>query len=449
MSSTNKSNKDVSAHESVGSHSVPVEAIKRKNLERLIARFAELSEDGPGVTRLAYSHLERQAHQVFADEMAALGLVVKVDAAGNSIAELPATESLLKAGLGTGSHLDSVPSGGRFDGIAGVCAAIETARVAIASAPVRRRPWRFVAFAAEEGARFGQACSGSRMVAGLTRTPDLARLEDKNGVSMAQAMSEVGLNPDAVSEARWEADDWLAFIELHIEQGNVLESHDIAIGVVDTISGSSRLLIELSGVASHTGGTPMHLRRDALAAAAECVLLCEKIANDEEHHGTRITVGRLDVDPGSITTIPGHVALTVDVRDFDHQRQRDTTRQLVQAFEAVVGRRGVGMRVSILGDTSPVVLPTSITNVIARSAAQNGLNYRVMASGASHDAQQITRTTSTGMIFVPSWNGLSHVPQEYTSFDDLARGTEVLISALLMLDGCDNLSQTSSAESAQ
>lgn len=439
-------NDPVSDAELAKSSSTSVHQVDRANLDRLIARFAELSEEGPGVTRLAYTHFEREAHRVFGEEMVAMGLTVSVDAAGNSVAELSATRSTGGAGLGTGSHLDSVPSGGRFDGIAGVCAAIEAARVVIASDSVRRRPWRFVAFAAEEGARFGQACTGSRVVAGLTGPSDLDQFSDKDGTTMAQAMREVGLEPGSVAEGRWEHDDWFAFIELHIEQGNVLESHGIAIGVVDAISGSSRLLVELSGVASHTGGTPMRLRRDALTAAAECVIFCESLANDEEHHGTRITVGRLEVDPGSITTIPGHVTFTVDVRDFDHQRQRDTARKLVQAFEATGDRRGVGVRIDVIGDTSPVVLPISLVNVIARSSTECGLPYRILASGASHDAQQINRVTPTGMIFVPSLNGLSHVPEEFTSSEELALGTEVLVAALLALDGSDSLAATKATE---
>jgi len=409
-------------------------SVDAHNIERLIEAFAALSEPGEGVTRLGYSALERQAHDLFASEMAGLGLKAAVDAAGNTIAELsPASASGARA-IGTGSHLDSVPSGGRFDGIAGVCAAIETARVVVESGSAIRRPWRFVVFAAEEGARFGQACTGSRVIAGLTGAGDLDAFHDKDGVSLRQAMAEVGLDPAGCASAVWDPDEWHAFVELHIEQGNVLESSGTPIGVVESISGSSRLLVTLTGTASHTGGTPMHLRRDALAAAAECVLAGERLAKDREHHGTRVTVGRLDVHPGSITTIPGEVVFSVDVRDLDSQRQRSTARELLARFEGIAAERGVGIRSEVIGDTSPVILPTWVADAIAGAAVAEGLGYRMMSSGASHDAQQISRVTSTGMIFVPSKDGLSHVPEEWTSSQELAEGTRVLVRTLSALD---------------
>jgi allantoate deiminase len=403
-------------------------------IERWIGEFAALTEDGPGITRLGYSALERQAHSLFAAEMAALGLTVRGDTAGNTIAELPGVHSDAPA-LGTGSHLDSVPQGGRFDGIAGVVAAMEVARAVVDSDWRPQHPWRFVAFATEEGARFGQACNGSRAAAGLVSADELHGLRDSHGVSMSAAMRDVGLDPERIAESRWRSADWLAFVELHIEQGTVLEASGAGIGVVDAISGSTRLLVNLAGVASHTGGTPMHQRRDALAAASECVLACERIANDATHHGTRVTVGRLEVQPGSITTIPGEVAFTIDIRDFDSERQRHTAHMLDAQFREISAARGVGMRSSVIGDTSPVFLPVEIVDSIVSAARQRGVTYRLLSSGASHDSQQISRVTPTGMIFVPSIRGLSHVPEEDTAFDDIALGAQVLLDTLIALDG--------------
>lgn len=418
----------------------PVEAAK---ISHWIDRFAAMTEPGHGVTRLAYSPLEREAHAMFAAEMTALGLTVTTDAAGNTIAELAPTgaegeaegETAERApAIGTGSHLDSVPEGGRFDGIAGVVAGMEVARIAVEQGVQRRRPWRFVAFASEEGARFGQACNGSRMIAGLTRSADLHELHDANGVTMAQAMTQVGLAPESVDSARWRADDWFAFVEMHIEQGGVLESKGTPVGIVDTISGSTRLQATLLGQASHTGGTPMRLRKDALVAASECVLACQAIATDPEHHGTRVTVGRLDVFPGSITTIPGKVIFTVDVRDVDSDRQRRTSEALASAFERISAARGTTLSIEVIGDTSPVVLPSWIVDQIAAGAADAGLAYRVLPSGASHDSQQINRVVPAGMIFVPSRDGLSHVPEEFTRAEELADGATVLLRTMMRLD---------------
>ena len=411
-----------------------MDLIRPENLDRLIARFAELSEPGPGVTRLAYTPLERQAHRVFSDEMTRLGARVTMDAVGNTIAELPPTTGDRTAGIGTGSHLDSVPSGGRFDGIAGVCAGMEAARAAVEAKLERTRPWRIVAFAAEEGARFGQACNGSRAVAGLSSPEELAALHDKDGITLADAMASVGLAPQRCHQARWDRTQWSAFVELHIEQGNLLEAAGLPIGVVDVISGSSRFLVRVEGIASHTGGTPMHLRRDALAAASECVLICEQIAGDSRHHGTRVTVGRLEVAPGSVTTIPGEVLFSVDVRDLDSARQRETAQELIVRFAAIAERRGVKLVAERMGDTSPAMLPSWLAGEIIAAADAHGLPYRVMASGASHDSQQVNRVTPTGMVFVPSRAGLSHVPQEWTASEDLAAGTAVLLTTLLRLD---------------
>ncbi|MER7006939.1 Zn-dependent hydrolase [Dactylosporangium sp. NPDC000555] len=408
--------------------------VRPDNIDRLIARFAEISEGGPGVTRLAYSPLEREAHAVFAEEMTRLGATVTGDAVGNSIAELPPTTGGQMAAIGTGSHLDSVPVGGRFDGIAGVCAGIEVARAVVEAGLERNRPWRIVAFAAEEGARFGQACNGSRAVAGLSTPEGLAALHDKNGVTLAEAMRSLGLAPERCREATWDRADWCAFVELHIEQGNLLESSGLPIGVVDVISGSSRLLVRIEGTASHTGGTPMYLRRDALAAAAECVLVCERIAGDSRHRGTRVTVGRLEVQPGSVTTIPGEVVFSVDVRDLDNARQRETVEELIGRFGGIVERRRVRLVVERTGDTSPVMLPSWLAGEIVSAAGAEGYAYRVMSSGASHDSQQVNRIAPTGMIFVPSRDGLSHVPQEWTTSEELSAGAAVLLATLLRLD---------------
>ncbi|MFI6481425.1 Zn-dependent hydrolase [Nonomuraea sp. NPDC050663] len=402
-------------------------------LASLIDRLATISEDGQGVTRLAYTPLERQAHRVFAEHMSALGLDVRTDAAGNTIAERPGTDDL--PALGTGSHLDSVPRGGRFDGIAGVVAAMEVATVLAdpRSGLRHRRPLRFVAFAAEEGARFGLACLGSRLAAGLHTPHDLEQLRDADGVSVAEAMRGVGLDPARVGEARWDPRDWAAFVELHVEQGDVLERAGLPIGVVDTVSGSTRLRLDLTGRPSHTGATPMAGRSDALVAAAQVVLAADAVAGDARHRGTRATVGELRVSPGSVTTIPGQVSLSLDVRDVDSDRQRRTAAEIVRHAQAAGDDRGVRLDYRLIGDSSPVVLPLWIRDVLAGAAAAHGAEYRVMTSGASHDAQIVNKIIPAGMLFVPSRSGVSHVPEEWTSPEELATGVDILLSALLRL----------------
>ncbi|MDA8073084.1 MAG: Zn-dependent hydrolase [Actinomycetota bacterium] len=385
-----------------------------------------------GVTRPGYSPLERQAHELVGGWLTDLGLTVWGDAAGNTIAELPAPAS--KPALGTGSHLDSVPGGGRFDGVVGVVGAVEVVRMLRDAGVTLGRPLRVVCFAAEEGARFGQACLGSRAVAGIGAS-DIDEIRDEGGVTRAQAMREVGLDPTDLDLARWDPRDWAAFLELHVEQGTVLESQGVRVGVVDLVSGSTRLELELHGRASHSGGTPMTGRSDALAAAAEIVTAAEHVANDPRHRGTRATIGRLQVAPGNITTIPGHVVCTLDVRDVDSDRQRLTVLEMLRRGAEACARRHVSMSVRLIGDTSPAVLPIWVRRVVTRAARAVGVEYRVVTSGASHDAQSVNTIVPAGIIFVPSRAGLSHVAEEWTDAADIAMGTDVLARSLIELDG--------------
>ena len=403
-------------------------------VHRLIEGFAALTEapEAPGVTRIAFTPLERRAHQVFADHMTALGLRVWTDEIGNTYAERAGRAP--GRAVGTGSHLDSVPQGGRFDGIVGVVGAMEVARLLVEHDIAHDHPLRFVVFSCEEGARFGQACVGSKAAAGAWSPDTLASTKDADGVSIADAMRALDLDPDRIADVEWSKDDWGAWLELHIEQGQLLEPPDLPIGLVDLISGSTRFRLEFAGSASHTGSTPMTLRQDALAAASEVVLIAEHIANDPQHRGTRCTIGKLEVAPGSITTIPGAVTAWVDVRDIDSRRQRDTANEIVRRARQVCERRGVQLRVRLLSDASPAVIPAWVRDITAGVCRDLGLPYRVMYSGASHDSQMIARIVPVGMIFVPSRAGLSHVPQEWTSPQQIATGVDVLLRSLLGLD---------------
>lgn len=405
----------------------------RDRLAAAIDELAAITAPGVGVTRLAYSELERRAHALFGGWMREAGCTVTSDAAGNTIAARTGLQAGAPA-LGTGSHLDSVYGGGRLDGIVGVVGAVEIGRILQEHELETAHPLRFVAFAAEEGARFGQACIGSKLAAGLCGRSELDEHRDVEGTSVAEAMAGVGIDPNAAAAQGWDATEWAAFVELHIEQGSVLERSDTSVGVVDLISGSTRLQVTLRGRPSHTGGTPMHGRSDALAAAAEAVLVVEQLALDPRHHGTRATVGRLSVEPNSITTIPGLVTFTIDVRDIDADRQRDSALDLVRLIRAACERREVEVSVSVLGDVSPVVLPVWLRQEVVAAAGRAGASCRVLSSGASHDAQMINRLLPCAMIFVPSRAGLSHVPEEWTSVSEIAVGVEVLLEALLALD---------------
>lgn len=391
---------------------------------QLIDTFAAMSdpECEEGVRRLGYTQLERDAHAYFAAYMRERGLTVETDAAGNTIAQAPGQG----AALGVGSHLDSVDRAGRFDGVAGVVTAMLVADRLVREEP-HRRPWRFVVFATEEGARFGQACLGSRFAAGLDVDPLLV---DASGTTLAEAMSSVGLRPADAAEAEWDPADWSAFVELHVEQGPALADAGVPLGVVEAISGSIRFEVVLTGTASHSGATPMSLRADALTGASEYVLACEN--TPVSGSDTRVTVGRLTVTPNGITTIPGRVELSVDVRDTDPEWLSQVADELQRRAHDIARARGLGVEIRPLARTEPARLAPRVIDALRRAA---GSNHQLMVSGASHDAQNIASITDAGLVFVPSLNGgVSHSPDELSRADDLERGVEVVYRALRLLD---------------
>lgn len=402
-------------------------------IAEMLRAIAEIGASGDGsISRLAFTSAERKAHELVGSWLRDQGLTIRQDAIGNTIAERRGRRTDLPA-IAVGSHLDSVPHGGRFDGIVGVVGAVEMVRLLEERGVETHHPVRVVCFAGEEGARFGEPCIGSKAATGMLHA-DLHQMLDADSVSLASALSSVGLDPATVSEAVWEPAEWAAFLELHIEQGRVLESAGRQIGLVDVVSGSTRLRLTVLGRADHSGGTPMALRADALAAAAEIILSAEALASDERHRGTRTTIGYLSVQPNSITTIPGRVTFSVDVRDIDTDRQRQAAAEVVGRARQICQRRSVRLETVVIADTSPAVLPTWIRDFTSAACADLGIEHLVLTSGASHDAQVVNRRVPAGMIFVPSRNGLSHVPEEWTSSADIARGVDVLTDSVLRLD---------------
>ncbi|MBX5490150.1 MAG: Zn-dependent hydrolase [Chloroflexi bacterium] len=403
-------------------------------LANMLQRLSEIAGDGEGaVSRLALTADEREAHRVVAGWMADLGLTVAVDAFGNTIGTLPGQRADLPA-LGIGSHLDSVPQGGRFDGVVGVVAGLEVVRLLTSAGRQLQHPLKVIAFVGEEGARFGEACLGSKAVVGQLQPGDLQRLRDADGVTLGQALQALDLDPRQLPSVRWAPNELAAFLELHIEQGRLLESEGKAIGLVEAVAGNTRLRLRVLGRADHSGGTPMHVRRDALTAAAEIVLGIEQLAREPRRRTTVATVGRLDVWPNSITTVPARVTFYVDVRDVDGDRQREAAQDILTLAQQVAARRGVGLEAEKVGDSSPVVLPLWLRQRVRDVCNRLGVSHRVLNSGAGHDAAILARLLPAAMVFVPSHQGLSHCPEEWTSIADIATGVRVLYHTILALD---------------
>ena len=415
-----------------------LDEISAGKMERSLKDFSKISFGSKGVSRLAYSTLERESHQYFSDYMSKLGLTVWTDSVGNTLAQYPATQDESLPFLATGSHLDSVPEGGAYDGIVGVVASMEIARVLSESGATLKRPWRFIVFAAEEGARFGQACNGSRAIAGLTDMQELEKLLDSNGTSLAQAMRELNFEPARIKDAEWNAGDCFGFIELHIEQGNVLETESLSVGIVNIISGSQRLLVTVTGVSAHSGGTPMPLRKDALLTAAKAIVAVDSYAREARNAGIRITVGRITTLPGSITTVPGWVQFSVDIRDFEIDRQERVVEDLSCILIETGKTNGTDVSIEPIGCTSPIKLSSRIIEIIEQVSVVLDMKSTILPSGASHDCQQISRIADAGLIFVASKAGHSHMPDEFSSVKDIVLGTRLLFASLLELD-CNTL----------
>jgi len=394
--------------------------------DRVRERVAELAliggEEGGGVTRLAYTEIEREAHQRFCDWARGAGARCEVDAAGNSVAVFREGKPYLLIG----SHLDTVLHGGRYDGAAGVVAALEVAQ----TVGELRLGVRAVAFAGEEGARFGRPTLGSSLAAGLLDASALAKLRDANDKMLLTAAEEVGLDPAATPV--WLGDDVTCYFELHIEQARQLEAGAARLGLVDAIAGSVRLHFEINGRADHSGATPMRIRSDALAAASELVLAVEETGR--EHRSTVATVGRIQVQPNNATTIPGEVTLWVDVRDVDPDLQRRAARRVLDVSTEIAARRGVRIAHDVLSEQPPIVLSAWPRAILYEECRARGLAYRVLSSGAGHDAAVVARRAPSAMVFIPCVEGISHSPREQASPEDIALAIEVLCSTLRRID---------------
>ena len=404
--------------------------------ERLWRRISDLGEIGKqrggGVTRLSLTAEERAAKDLVASYMEEAGLSVYEDAVGNLFGRRegrdPGSPTVL-----VGSHVDSVYNGGNFDGPLGVLAGIEVLQTMGEREMETEHPIEVVAFTDEEGARFSFGMIGSRALAGKIGAGDLENYEDGDGVSVAEAMRAYGLDPEKVGDAARPEGSIEAYVELHIEQGRVLESEDLPVGVVTGIAGAVWLRFILDGETGHAGATPMNLRRDALAAAAEIMGLIEA---ETAKTGTAVgTVGQLDLEPGGINIIPGEVRFSLDLRDIDEGVRDGVEARIMEGAEEVCRRRGVALEVETLQRVAPVPCSDLVRDAAERACERLGIRVHELPSGAGHDGMQLADLSPMGMIFVRSTDGVSHNPDEWSSREDCAAGAELLYHTVLDLAG--------------
>jgi N-carbamoyl-L-amino-acid hydrolase len=383
-----------------------------------------------GVSRVAYSEADLAGRKYVTDLMAAAGLPPRVDAAGNIYARRAGTSASAPPIL-FGSHIDSVPSGGNFDGDLGSLAALGVVEACERAGIRTRHPLEIVVWSAEEGVAFGRGLAGSRIVAGDIAPADLEQVW--NGMTRADAIRRIGGAPDRIGEAVRARGAIHGYFELHIEQGGTLEKAGIPIGVVEGIVSIQRYRAVIKGVANHAGTTPMAERQDALLAASALTLVVHDVVTSKP--GRQVgTVGHLEVQPNAPNVIPGTVTLTIELRDLSP----DTLTKLADEIRARAASIASGSKTTIeitsLGGNPPALASPDMQRIIERAAASGGLGAARLPSGAGHDAQMMAQLCPMGMIFVPSIGGISHSPRELTRWEDCANGANVLLEAVLQLD---------------
>lgn len=403
--------------------------------EEIVARckrLASFSED-PGSTRRTFlSPPMRDCHQEITKWLTAVGADVTVDAAGNLRGLYAAAQSTAPRLL-LGSHLDTVPNAGAYDGVLGVVVAVAL----LEALEGRRLPFgiEVVGFSEEEGVRFGTPFIGSRALAGRL-DEELLNRQDANGISIRAAIENFGLNPAEILRAVLR-DDTLAYLEFHIEQGPVLESLGRRLGVVEAIVGQTRMEFVFLGHANHAGTTPMHLRHDAIAAAADWIVAVERAALS--HPGLVATVGQIEAKPGAINVIPGEARVTLDLRHKSDDVCTGVTELLVRLAEEIAGRRGLSLRRSVLLSQRAVAMDPFLVDQIEEAIRCVGCEPHRMVSGAGHDAMILAEKVPAAMIFLRTPGGISHDPAESVEIEDVAKALECGLQLLDQLASSSEL----------
>lgn len=394
-------------------------------LARDIFALSQITDPGQPWTRRAFTPIFDQGREWLVGRMADAGLTVRIDAAGNLIGHRAGTDPNQRGALMIGSHSDTVPGGGLFDGIAGVLAGIEVAQALQDAGIALQHDLEIVDFLAEEVSIFGVSCIGSRGMTGQLPQDWLPRQAE--GRSLAQALDHVRGHTFAAARP---PDQIAAFLELHIEQGPVLENADQQIGIVTAIAGITRIEIVVDGRPDHAGTTPMDLRRDALVAAAPLVTAIREKAlhlSSGPAHFTA-TVGEFSIQPGAANVVPERVRMLVDARATDRAQMDQFTDWLAQRAG------GAGGTARIISDSMPSPCDPDLCDLLERAAGRLDLRHRRMVSGAGHDTAWIAKVAPAAMIFVPCRGGRSHCPEEWAEIDAIARGTELLFEAVLERD---------------
>lgn len=407
--------------------------------ERYVTLFNKINQYNSGevgITRIAYTNEEQSCTHAFMRMCKAENLTIRMDQCGNVIARREGRKRL--APVVMGSHLDTVYQGGKYDGVVGVTAALEVIRRLNEKGIETDHPIEIISFACEESSRFGVSTVGSKAMAGIFDKEKYRNLKDRDGITMEKAFELCALDFNSIDEASRRNEAFKAFFEIHIEQGPVLINTNKKIGIVTGVAAPVRFLIKIIGKASHSGTTPMMMRRDALLGASEIALELEKAAKHENKYETVATVGVLDLPNGAMNIVPGEVEIKVDIRSTSVESRQRVLDCLYATISAVKTQRQLEIICTQISEEEPVLLSSEINSVLKAICEEKSLPYQFMQSGAGHDAMNMAKLCPTGLIFIPSIDGLSHHPNEYTEMDDILTGIDLVEAAILYYAGYDN-----------
>jgi ureidoglycolate amidohydrolase len=411
-------------------------AIDQDRLVSEIEALARISDaEPPAVTRIVFTPTDQEARAWLRAKCLEAGLAVRQDAIGNMFARWTAANETA-APVATGSHIDAIPNAGKYDGVVGVLGGLEAIRALQRNGFRPTRPIELILFTSEEPTRFGIGCLGSRLLSGTLTAEAARKLTDASGLTVEDVRQKADMRGDLES-VRLESGHYSAFLELHIEQGPLLERAQVPLGIVESIAAPASYQLIAEGAGGHAGGVLMPGRKDALCAAAEIILAVEQAALASGSSDTVATVGICDVFPGAVNSIPSRVRLTLDLRDTDLPR-RDRVLQTIKNKSHDVSEsrgvsRGVSIQFHIVNADEPAICSSVVTDALIRSCGKHNLPFHKMVSRAYHDSLFMSRIAPTGMLFIPCRNGYSHRPDEFVSPEDIARGTLVLAETLAEL----------------